>query len=550
MRRLLSAFATLGFCFAAAACGADRGGSGGDACIAKHIRCGEGFVCDQATATCLCTTDAACGEGLVCGRSTGQCFCGSDTCCTDGYRFVLDTNSCVCDSDACCPAGYTFDAASGGCICSGSDCCPAGFSYNPEQYTCVCLTADCCPPGFDFDPSTSRCRCQSSAACGDGFRCDDATGSCSCERDDACGDEKVCNAFGYCQTTFGCTSSNDCPAGAICNPEQGLCVAARCVIDADCPQDTICQSQQCLAGCRDSGDCNLAEACVDGQCHGDLCDRDIQCGHGEVCLGNLCTQVTGEYCKPCTSSAQCGAANMCLRQIIEGSSETYCGVACGANNSCPNGYRCQGVLLPCNPILGCPSSTECRSFSVVNEPEPIDMCADLATGKPYVARNLCSPTFGSCSGQPDPGDTTRPGAGEPCSGLCQSAFVCADAGGGLTCYVPCSSASGCDGNDVCVPFSSGSGGVCAAGCDVLANNCPADQNCLPFGSNGYACFHSGLGGEGSECDPSRSDACSRGRMCDVESTTCRSVCNPEASGGCPLNTSCCGVSGREFGLCR
>jgi hypothetical protein len=420
----------------------------GDACARQGLVCPDGFVCNEVTGSCDCIgLEGACGEGSLCDTFTGQCICATDDCCPESYRFDAETIACVCAGDDCCPDEHVYDAGSN---------------------SCTCTREICCPDGFDRDEVAQRCLCQSDASCGDGFVCDQDTGDCRCQNDAACDTGQFCNDFGFCQAQAACTSTFDCPVDQICDPSVGVCAGVACILDADCPISHICENDTCEPGCRNRDDCWLAEACIEGFCRGDVCDRNGQCGIGERCVDGGCIRMEGPYCASCGEFSPCPDDAACVTQLVEGQAEPYCAVECTPDGSipCPNGYGCGGIFSPCIDLglfgQAClaDATMGCVLVEVHNEPEPILFCGDEATGEPLPTQYGCSPVFGSCAYQPAPGETTRPGEGESCEILCQDGLVCADVGEGYRCYPVCDSTGGCAGGASCEPLSGGAAGAC------------------------------------------------------------------------------------------
>jgi hypothetical protein len=109
-----------------------------------------------------------------------------------------------------------------------------------------------------------------------------------------------------------------------------------------------------------------------------------------------------------------------------------------------------------------------------------------------------------------------------------------------TCVKFCSTSSDCPSNFRCgviIPFGSSFVGSCVAACDVLAQNCAANEACV-LGGSGPVCFLAGNKNVGDAC--ATANECSRGLGCigAQNAATCRRLCSLD--GGSP---NCQGASG-------
>jgi Cys-rich repeat protein len=134
-----------------------------------------------------------------------------------------------------------------------------------------------------------------------------------------------------------CTPERACDWGATC--VEGFCVTTACATSAQCPVETFCEQGQCVVGCRQEADCGpgrtcdlLLQECVDQSCQ----DTQTDCGFREYCDTNTgtCFDAGEQYCRPCERNSQCGEGNVCFAD--------YCGVDCN-DSECPSGFDCLAI---------------------------------------------------------------------------------------------------------------------------------------------------------------------------------------------------------------
>lgn len=134
-----------------------------------------------------------------------------------------------------------------------------------------------------------------------------------------------------------CAAERPCDWGETC--VSGFCVEATCATSAQCPTETYCTEGECVPGCRQEEDCGpgrtcdlLLQECVDSQCQ----DTQIDCGFGEFCdvPTGECFDAGELYCRPCERDSQCGEGNVCWAD--------HCGVDCN-DSECPSGFDCLGI---------------------------------------------------------------------------------------------------------------------------------------------------------------------------------------------------------------
>ena len=127
-------------------------------------------------------------------------------------------------------------------------------------------------------------------------------------------------------STAQCRRDLDCSPSEIC--EAGVCQAVPCSAHADCPAETPrCLNAICRVdyGCDSTPDCEDGLVCVEGGCAApsDVCQFDLQCGGGRVCIDNACRD-------RCASDDECGGGHVCERG------------ACMASPSCESDSMCGG----------------------------------------------------------------------------------------------------------------------------------------------------------------------------------------------------------------
>ena len=83
-----------------------------------------------------------------------------------------------------------------------------------------------------------------------------------------------------CEAAVGdkCTTSNDCPAGTVCDTDSpgGYCLVANCDGDEDCPDEAVCVNftdslRYCLLKCKKNSDCRSG----DYTCRNDIGDQSF-----------------------------------------------------------------------------------------------------------------------------------------------------------------------------------------------------------------------------------------------------------------------------------
>lgn len=91
-----------------------------------------------------------------------------------------------------------------------------------------------------------------------------------CELDSDCAAPLVCHG-GACANE--CATEADCPAGAMCEPDDDGALGCTvpggepCVYNHDCPIGLVCNDdQRCVLECREARDCEAPRECIGGMC--------------------------------------------------------------------------------------------------------------------------------------------------------------------------------------------------------------------------------------------------------------------------------------------
>jgi hypothetical protein len=181
---------------------------------------------------------------------------------------------------------------------------------------------------------------------------------CASSRD--CPNSELCVAsdkpFHVCQlpNEVACTTNAECPGTQICGVDE-RCRDA-CLVDRDCLPNQNCVIGTCAdvgsppiaaatpeggatdataptgQPCQYNHDCTAPLVCVQGRCELE-CLVDIDCPHGDKCVGNQCL--------PPTSSSPTLDGSVPEASIPEGAPAGYAG-PCRANDDCPNMLLCKG----------------------------------------------------------------------------------------------------------------------------------------------------------------------------------------------------------------
>jgi hypothetical protein len=95
-----------------------------------------------------------------------------------------------------------------------------------------------------------------------------------CYNDADCSPDRFCDqASGKCLGK--CRTSQDCPAGNVCNPATGVCSPVQCQLDTDCSRGLECEDGRCVF-------------CDPFRCNPIQCEEDAQCAEGFTCTNMRC----------------------------------------------------------------------------------------------------------------------------------------------------------------------------------------------------------------------------------------------------------------------
>ncbi len=241
-----------------------------------------------------CETRADCATGKVC---TDQKYC--DSCATSGQCSL---------KEVCSTAEHLCALRDGwGSECATNDTCQAG---------------SWCMQGLCKDRSqVSLCPSGLNSECAQGLRCNRITT--------------------VCEEDLGCSTTDDCSAGEVCNTGSRACVP-KCTVDT--------QADVCAAG----------ERCVDSHCV--QCASNAECGVGLVCdAAGQCSAGTR-----CYTDRDCQVPLVCLVQTGACLPKQP---PCISNDTCAIDQRCDvpsGKCIPktCQPDRYEPNNDDQHAFNV------------------------------------------------------------------------------------------------------------------------------------------------------------------------------------------
>lgn len=349
--------------------------------------CGQGEICDleldPSTCRAGCRDDGSCNPGQRCDEDTAQCTCvGNEDCA--GVQVCL-RGLCVdpCSSDADCGDGEICNPQTRQCEegCGGDDDCPEGFVCDIQRQACLgrlCAQDDNCAQGqfCNFDAEQPRCAvgCRQ-GGCGFNEFCDVVTRECEA----GCANDGGCQPGDYCEVDIntcveGCRDAGECAFDEVCDripvsPQElrQRCVPPTCADDDACRLEEYCglnadrQRNECQPGCRTELDnCPPTFACnaQTRQCESTVCNQDVDCGQGRIC--------------------------------VEDNGQNLCRVGCRDDQSCPGQSTCNLVSLTCT----CEVSDDCGEGQVCDEGTCIAPCGSDDECEEGL---VCSPGTGLCA---------------------------------------------------------------------------------------------------------------------------------------------------------
>lgn len=205
-----------------------------------------------------------------------------------------------------------------------------------------------------------------------------------------------------------CEVNSDCQLGEACI--NGECGNPECLTSADCPLSEYCNTDyRCAAGCEGDADCVSGETCNDGNCAPAGCrDTDLDCAYGEYCdvTTGQCYDADG-VCDDCDP----GSDTDCFGDTERG--------PCSAAGGCPSGQECYVAEYDSSFI--CSRDADCEGDEVCSE---INFGGGVVEG-PYCLRTACysGATYPRCDIEAD----------EPCP----RGFHCQDLGSAAYCTADC-----------------------------------------------------------------------------------------------------------------
>ncbi|MFH1533232.1 MAG: hypothetical protein ABIK09_21105 [Pseudomonadota bacterium] len=395
--------------------------------------------CDfQPQALCVgapgCVPDCAgreCGPDPECGLSCGSC--GAYSLCDD------DAGQCeACDQEALCGER---ECGESGC---GALCGVCGAGEACEDGACVTVCVPACKTRM----------------CGD----DGCGGTCgACPTDAACTPDGLCR---YPEGHFCMPSPVGAPGCPGCPEGVEACV---CALWPACCQESwslncVILSTDCASGCEPDSSCHGNSYGAGEQSYGvrpecgpDQYDRPCgACGPGERChAGATCLPGAADAGLPCGADGDC-LGGVCLPQDDGG----ICTLTCTNAGHCPEGWTCDGALLP-DPWRGL-----CR---------PQEICFPACTASPGPEQvTTCGPdgcggTCGTCpAGEAcTPEGTCAPSTTDPCA-VSWEAPGCA----GCACEEAVCAAEPACCLEAWSPF-------CVFLCDAVSDTCDELMTCHP-----------------------------------------------------------------------
>ncbi|XP_076460178.1 uncharacterized protein LOC143293147 [Babylonia areolata] len=388
--------------------------------------------------------------GADCGSLPHMCMCGA-TCQQSVCR--CDTDVSVEKNGLCQPK----DQMVGGYCSVSKPCLPRKAECEPVTSTCVC------PPQHSVDQATLTCQLKpgdecisQTMACTLGDVCDydgvckintghscaeaDQQNLCrwgtSCDRGlcridldhscarhkDMCREHLVCDVLNVCKRPVGagCSRRKQCPAGAMCSPDNKCTCVPRLASVNDtlhiCEPLALKVGGQCWMGQREEPCEHPRASCYASRCRcqdnfvtdwdfscyrpaGGSCEEeDDVCVSGTVCSSSTCKYRVGQMCHPlqpnlCVDSAICDVDFVC-RLDFTSSCDSY-DKHCRHEAVCDNTYRCmRGTGYNCSdePTL-CVAGSYCLD----------GLCTCLGSSRVEPSGTLCLPRAGRVTGRCNPG---------------------------------------------------------------------------------------------------------------------------------------------------
>jgi hypothetical protein len=519
--------------------------------------CASGFVCDRATASCVCDTSCGgCPQGKTCdshvaSETCGQCLCDI-TCggCPEGQECdsnLLSANCGLCQVDPTC--GGTCGAACGYLL---EETCVADSACRWVNDACHAVECKTCTAQGLCIADTTCC-----GGCADNEQCNALTGRCECDAscDGGCALNQTCAndpSLGVCGQCMCDTTCGGCPVGQVCDSDVNSLTCGVCSIDATCGGcDFGCLQLTDALACEHNPECQWGDWAEGGlgECHPyvwQVCDASLGLCRIDPTCNDACSAF--EWCNSSTGQCEC---------------DVSCGGGCASSQTCDDevsSATCGQCLCDTTCSGGCPSGQLCNNTEGprcgVCEVDPT--CGGGCPTVNGVVRR-CNSSTGVCEADPT------------CGGACNSMQRCNAATGQCVCDTfcdfACGSGSYCDNN-----LSSSTCGACVCDTDC-GNGCPqgllCDNNagCEQWNNATVCAAVTGCGwnqeiqqcvsatcgqcvvdptcggcAPGLRCNVSTGiceascPTCSTGRVCDAALGQC--VCRTDCGGGCDAGTVC------------
>lgn len=284
-------------------CAGDPSGGGlgaGGACAADGT-CSNGNEC--CVGICLpagfcpigppCSDDAECDGGKICCGASQQCATQQECLDSGGCRNDADCGGSACCNGEC--SGQAFCEGdctpTAGCGADNPYCCQSGISQGGSTYcstdASACWSYSACDAGL---PMSGQCGDTAELLCCPGTEgsddlcrtAEDCYAGVPCESDAACGGGLTC-----CQNAEG-GQANTCQTGAMCDLLTPCAGAG-----AACPSDLFCCTESTLLSL-DQPRCLESEAACN---FGKPCTGTAECGAAAVCC-NIGNDLANALCYP------------------------------------------------------------------------------------------------------------------------------------------------------------------------------------------------------------------------------------------------------------
>ncbi|CAJ0931046.1 unnamed protein product, partial [Mesorhabditis belari] len=287
-----------------------------------------------------------CADGYSCQSYLPEAFqgfcCTTNSICPDDAEYFVDESSlqpraCTMGAFVSCPSGYS---------CRSHTSSTEGFCCRGSSVLIARPVTDGCPPGnFVWMDGAEAGQCDPfnppNAPCPEGFTCQWSTAN---QRYQCCGSNAPIVPRAGC-------------------PEDGVAFiglsgeAEKCVVgQSQCPVGFACLRAMvghhtCCTTSRIAKTCSEEQVMVDGKCLDRAdpqhkCESPMQCAGGSMCVNNLCVcpKGTGQVGRFCQKDIDCGkgeimAGGLCLP--LADLSEK-----CTVQQQCPDGATCaQGICV-------------------------------------------------------------------------------------------------------------------------------------------------------------------------------------------------------------